>query len=73
MVQDNAEMLAARFRMAVDLHLFGVALMRQNLRRRNPDADEAAIDEALSQWLVTRPGAERGDCPGVARRPSLSE
>jgi len=58
---------AERLRCALDMHEAGVALMRQNLRRRHPDASEAQIDERLAEWLATRPGAEFGDCPGPRR------
>ena len=44
----------------------GVALMRQNLRRRHPGATEEEIERQLLQWLRDRPGAESGDCPGRA-------
>jgi hypothetical protein len=39
-------------------------LMRQNLRRSDPDASEEDIDLRLRQWLHARPGAESGDCAG---------
>lgn len=49
---------------ALELHDAGVALMRQNLRRRNPDASADEIDALLTAWLRTRPGAEYGDAVG---------
>jgi hypothetical protein len=39
--------------------------MRQNLRRRNPEASEEEIEEGIREWLGRRPGAEHGD--GVGR------
>ena len=42
----------------------GLDLMRQNLRRDHPEANEDDIDRRLRQWLHERPGAESGDCPG---------
>jgi hypothetical protein len=39
-------------------------MMRQNLRRRFPDADQQEIAARLAQWLQERPGAEHGDCVG---------
>ena len=58
---------AARvFRMTLDLFDAGVQMMRQNLRRQDPDADEQEIDRRLSRWLRARPGAEHGDCSGRA-------
>ena len=56
--------LAENLRLAFELHEAGVALMRQNLRRRLPDASEAHIDERLDEWLRERPGAEFGDAEG---------
>ena len=45
----------------------GVAMMRENLRRRSPAAPDSAIDEALAAWLLERPGAKHGDAPGRLR------
>jgi hypothetical protein len=55
---------ARTFRLTLDLFDAGVQLMRQNLRRRSPEADEKAIDRQLVSWLRERPGAEHGDCQG---------
>ncbi len=66
-VASNRKVLAERFRLTLELHELGVALMRQNLRRRYPRASEATIEERLGRWLVERPGAEQGDAEG---RPS---
>lgn len=57
---------ARTFRMTLDLFDAGVQLMRQNLRRSDPAADEQEIDRRLSTWLRERPGAGQGDCPGRA-------
>jgi len=48
----------------LELHEVGVAVMRQNLRRRHPDATQSRIEQLLSAWLHTRPGAEHGDSAG---------
>jgi hypothetical protein len=56
-----------RLRLALELHDAGVAMMRQNLRRRHPDADEEEIERRLIEWLHTRPGAEFGDAEGEPR------
>lgn len=53
-----------KIRAALELHEVGVALMRQNLRRRYPQEADEAIDERLADWLRTRPGAEHGDAAG---------
>jgi hypothetical protein len=52
--------MVARLHAAFEMHDEGVALMRQNLRRRMPDADEATIARALNAWLGDRPP----DAPG---------
>ena len=52
------------FRMALDLFQTGVDVMRQNLRRRHPEAHDEEIERLLGEWLHQRPGAEFGDCPG---------
>lgn len=61
---------AERLRVTLDLHQAGIDLMRQNLRRRYPDASDAEISERVTEWLHTRPGAEHGDAPGQVRVPS---
>lgn len=58
---------AEKMRAALELHDEGVELMRQNLRRRHRDASDDEIDDLLTDWLRTRPGAEHGDAAG---RPS---
>ena len=55
---------ARTFRLTLDLFDAGVQLMRQNLRRRNPAADDQAIERQLLSWLRERPGAEHGDAAG---------
>jgi hypothetical protein len=55
---------SSRFRIALDLFEAGVGMMRQNLRRQFPEADEKEIASRLAEWLQERPGAEFGDCDG---------
>ena len=55
---------ARTFRLTLDLVESGIRLMRQNLRREAPGADEHEIDRKLRTWLHERPGAEHGDSPG---------
>lgn len=58
------EPVVRAFRQTLDLFQMGVDMMRQNLRRRHPDATDEAIEQLLQAWLLERPGAEAGDCPG---------
>jgi hypothetical protein len=60
MASDLKEMAAKRVRMAFDLQAAGLEMMRQNLRRRYPDATEAEITARLNEWLSNRPP----DAPG---------
>ncbi len=46
---------AERFRITAELAATGIALQRQNLRRRHPELPEADIDRMLDAWLVDRP------------------
>jgi hypothetical protein len=55
--------LVERLLTAADLWAAGVALRRQAIRRRHPHASDHEIDSMLSQWLLERPGAEKGDGP----------
>ena len=63
---DGSRELGQRLELAFDLYEAGEQIMRQNLKRRHPDADRKEIDRRLATWLCKRPGAEAGD--GVGRR-----
>jgi len=52
-VERTAE--ASRFQAALSMADLGVRLMRQTLRRRDPDASDAEIDARLGRWLTGRP------------------
>jgi hypothetical protein len=45
----------------------GIALMRQNLRRRHPEADEIRIDDLLKTWLYRTDDPIQGDVAGSVR------
>lgn len=53
-----------RMRLTFDLFEAAEQMMRLNLRRRHPEADEEEIERRLTEWLHTRPGAEHGDASG---------
>ncbi len=59
-----ADQAAARLRLALELFSTGEAMMRQNLIRQYPNADEQEIEIRLLEWLGERPGAEYGDSAG---------
>jgi hypothetical protein len=56
-----------RLRLAFELFDAGIAIMRENLRRRRPHASREEIQASLNAWLQERPGAEHGDAVGRAR------
>lgn len=56
--------IQARFRHAMDLYELAEAMVRQRLRRQEPDADEAQVEAGVRAWRLRRPGAEDGDSPG---------
>ncbi len=56
--------LGQRLELAFDLFEAGEQIMRQNLKRRHPDADQEEIERRLGEWLCKRPGAEQGDGVG---------
>ena len=58
------DVVAEAFRATLDLVQTGIDLMRQNLRRRHPEATEQDLDQLLHEWLLERPGAEAGDSAG---------
>ncbi len=55
---------AARLRTAFDLFIAGERMMRQNLKRRHPEASDSEIERRLRAWMRQRPGAEHGDADG---------
>ena len=62
-----------RMEIAFDLYEFSEAIMRQNLRRRNPDATAEEIEAGLVAWLHKRPGAELGDGVGTVRQQPIPD
>lgn len=56
--------MRARYRLALDLFEAAEEIMRQNLRRRFPEAGPDEIEARLVAWLHERPGAESGDAVG---------
>ena len=50
--------------MTLELSDTGFDLMRQNLRRSHPEADDDELELLLRRWLLDRLGADSRDCPG---------
>lgn len=51
------ELVARRFRIALDMYEFGEQMERSGLRRRYPAATEELIARMLQEWRVARTGA----------------
>lgn len=58
----DEETPADRLEAALEMWEDGVCIMRENLRRRRPEASPEELEAALSAWLRDRPG----DADGVA-------
>jgi Rv0078B-related antitoxin len=52
-----------RLHIAFELADAGITIMRENLRRRNPDASAEEVEVMLKAWLTRRPP----DSPGRSR------
>jgi len=61
----RAAVVMKRMQVAFDLFETAQLIMRQNLRRRHPELEDAEIERRLIEWRHRRPGAEYGD--GVGR------
>ncbi len=46
---------AERFRVAFDLHQFGLDLRAQRFRREHPSATESDINKMMARWIAARP------------------
>lgn len=57
---------AQRLRAALDMYEFGERMYRNTLRRRDPAATSAQIDQRVRAWQQERPGAHLGDAEGSA-------
>lgn len=51
---------ADRLEDALEMWEDGVCIMRENLRRRRPEASDGEIEAALDAWLKDRPGDADG-------------
>jgi hypothetical protein len=60
MHDDAPEAATERLRLAFELFAVGEAMMREQLRREHPTADEAEIEARLTAWLRARPGDAEG-------------
>ena len=58
---------AENFRIALEMHEFGIQIIRQRLRRENPGASEDEIEALFRQFLRDAPH-ELSDQPGLTVR-----
>jgi hypothetical protein len=59
-----AGVIQERFRIALELFELGENMLRQRIRREQPDVSDAEVERMIREWLSRRPGAEHGDSPG---------
>lgn len=72
LIQKGPERTAAdKLRMAIAMVDEGREMMRLNLKRMDPGANEQQIEERLAAWLRERPGAELGDTVGSRNAASI--
>jgi hypothetical protein len=64
----DRDAVIARMRLAFELYEASEQMMRLNLRRRYPDANDEEFERRIGEWLQTRPGAEHGDVSGPGLR-----
>jgi len=57
--KNDQSVLRERLLEAIDLMEFGIELMRQNLRRRHPEASEEEINIRLESWQFEEPAGVR--------------
>ncbi len=59
-IPDGAGELTPREKLELSFQMsaHGIAVMRENLRRANPDLTDDAIEERLFAWLRERPPVE---------------
>lgn len=72
-MRDEHKAASERFQTALELFEVGEAIMRQNLRRRYPEASPEEIENKLVRWLQVRPGAKYGDAVGKVSTPPKHE
>ena len=53
--------VAARFRITLGLAEAGIEVMRGNLRRKHPAADDVEIGRRLAEWMRSAPAVGPGD------------
>ncbi len=55
----------AKFQILMELRRLGERAFLYKLRKEQPDLSEEQINEELTKWYQTRPGAEHGDGVGI--------
>lgn len=65
MPSDRNRRAAERFQMALSLYELAEEMVRQNFRRKHPQASNEEVEAAVHAWQLRRPGAEFGDADGV--------
>lgn len=64
------ESAVAKFQIIMELRRLGERAFLHKLREKHPDLSQQEINDELTKWYRTRPGAEHGD--GVGRIGDIS-
>ena len=64
-LDNSLDNIKEKFRQTEDLYESGIAMMRQNLRRRYPHESEESIEQKLTEWICRPASSPNGDAPGV--------
>jgi hypothetical protein len=51
-----AGVIQERFRVALELFELGENMLRQRIRREQPDVSDAEVERMIREWLSRRPG-----------------
>jgi hypothetical protein len=62
-----SEDAADRLRLALELADTAEHMLRERLRRKDPEAAPAHIEALIDEWYGKRPGAEYGDAEGIGK------
>jgi len=65
MPSERNQRAAERFQMALALYELAEEMVRQNYRRKHPQASREEDEAVVYAWQRRRPGAEFGDADGV--------
>lgn len=64
----DSQPLQERFAVTLQLYELAEQMLRQRLRREQPELTGAELESRVNDWRLDRPGAEQGDAEGTLGR-----